>query len=199
VPCSELTRCSPERTTARSHSRYLESVWAQPRWNAAARRIMITCGMSDGLSSSTTMRSPPFISPSARALLGMILSRRAPSRRGPVRSFCLLAGPPASMPMVCPNGYPGGLTTRNDPNSTHASGASTPNTDSADGDDQPRPRDTAALAGDALPSADAEDVCQWRSAPRCAATPPRTVEPKGRQGKKSAVQRSALLTLAVQH
>jgi hypothetical protein len=34
------------------------------------QRIMITCGMSGGLSSSTTMRSLPLMLPSASALLG---------------------------------------------------------------------------------------------------------------------------------
>jgi hypothetical protein len=34
------------------------------------QRIMITCGLSGGLSSSTTMRSLPLMLPSARALLG---------------------------------------------------------------------------------------------------------------------------------
>ena len=34
------------------------------------QRIMITCGMSGGLSSSTTMRSLPLILPAASALLG---------------------------------------------------------------------------------------------------------------------------------
>jgi hypothetical protein len=57
------------------------------------QRIMITCGLSGGLSSSTTMRSLPLMLPSARALLGMMLSRRAPSRRGPVSERLPPGGP----------------------------------------------------------------------------------------------------------
>jgi hypothetical protein len=46
------------------------------------QRIMITCGMSGGLSSSTTMRSLPLILPSARALLGddVVTAGSIPSR-----------------------------------------------------------------------------------------------------------------------
>ncbi len=54
--------------------------------------------------------------------------------------FLQKAGPARSTPTVCPNGYrPDGSTQPNHPNSTPASAASTPNTNSADGDDQPRP------------------------------------------------------------
>ena len=46
------------------------------------QRIMITCGISGGLSSSTTMRSLPLILPSARALLGddVVTAGSIPSR-----------------------------------------------------------------------------------------------------------------------
>jgi hypothetical protein len=77
--------------------------------------------------------------------------------------FLQKAGPARSTPTVCPNGYrPDGSTQPDHPNSTPASAASTPNTNSTDGDDQPRPPDTAAFCspGDALPSAGAADVCQ---------------------------------------
>ena len=57
------------------------------------QRIMITCGISGGLSSSTTMRSLPLTLPSARALLGDDVVTAGSTRRGPVRSFYLLAGP----------------------------------------------------------------------------------------------------------
>jgi hypothetical protein len=46
------------------------------------QRIMITCGMSGGLSSSTTMRSLPLILPAASALLGddVVTAGSIPSR-----------------------------------------------------------------------------------------------------------------------
>jgi hypothetical protein len=57
------------------------------------QRIIITCGVSGGLTGSATMRSLPLILPTASALLGTRLSRRNPSRRGPFRSSHLLEGP----------------------------------------------------------------------------------------------------------
>ena len=57
------------------------------------QRIMITCGLSGGLSSSTTMRSLPLILPSARALLGDDVVTAGSILEGPFRSFYLLAGP----------------------------------------------------------------------------------------------------------
>jgi len=45
------------------------------RVECCGQRIMITCGMSGGLSSSTTMRSLPLILPAASALWGTMLSR----------------------------------------------------------------------------------------------------------------------------
>jgi hypothetical protein len=58
------------------------------------QRIMITCGMSDGLSSSTTMRSLSLILPSASAVLGDVVTAGLHPVEGPFRSFHLLAGPP---------------------------------------------------------------------------------------------------------
>jgi len=58
------------------------------------QRIMITCGMSGGLSSSTTMRSLPLILPSARALLGDdVVTASSIPVEGPFRSSHPLAGP----------------------------------------------------------------------------------------------------------
>jgi len=55
---------------------------------------MITCGMSGGLSSSTGMRSPPLMLPSASALLGDdVVTAGLRPVEGPFRSFHLLAGP----------------------------------------------------------------------------------------------------------
>ena len=57
------------------------------------QRIMITCGMSGGLSSSTTMRSLLLILPAANTLLGddVVTAGSIPSRA--VLEFAPLAGP----------------------------------------------------------------------------------------------------------
>jgi hypothetical protein len=57
------------------------------------QRIMITCGIWGGLSNSTTMRSLPLRLPLRARFWGTILSRRAPSRRGPVSEFAPPGGP----------------------------------------------------------------------------------------------------------
>jgi hypothetical protein len=66
--------------------------------------------------------------------------------------FLQKAGPAASTPTVCPNGYrPGGSTNNNDPKSTPASDASTPNkATSANDDEHPTPHEQPSARAEPL-------------------------------------------------